>query len=126
MLTKVIGWSDKTLFMVDCVFDRCTCRTLMMVSNLPESARIQMVLKNPTKVMVWAMVLSDNAKMPLIIFPAGQDVNTTTYRELMLEPMMAWVCQRYMSGTFVLMQNGAPAHTAQISNICTKKCRVLV
>ena len=51
--------------------------------------------------------------MDPIIFPAGQRVDTALYRDTVLKELVPWMLERWGPGNFVLMQNGAPAHTSK-------------
>lgn len=82
---KVNGWSDEKILTVDGVFNRRTSR-ILMTPITPDNATVKMVSKNPTKMMVWAMMTSAGQKMSLIIFPAGQNVHT--FRAMVLAPMI--------------------------------------
>ena len=50
---------------------------------------------------------------PLIFVPAGVKIDTQTYRELILEPVIQDLSKTMFSGKpFVFQQDGAPAHTS--------------
>ncbi len=56
---------------------------------------------------------------PPVVFPTGMKVNSETYRQFVLEPLKAWLEESYgpidasTTSNFVLMQDGAPAHTSR-------------
>ena len=69
-------------------------------------------LQKPLSVMVWAGI-SASGRTPLIFVPSGVKINASTYRELILEPVVKNLEQTVINGrSFVFQQDGPPAHTA--------------
>ena len=62
--------------------------------------------------MVWAGI-SASGRTPLVFAPNGVKINASTYRELILEPVVKTLGQTVFNGSaFIFQQDGAPAHTA--------------
>lgn len=108
---KVILFTDETAVDVDSFKNRRNTRVLMLPTT-PQEERVRMRTKNPLKVMAWGLVTSDGQKMPLIFFDPKEMVDSATYQQKVIRPMTVWIRERYALGTFVFMQNGAPAHTS--------------
>ncbi|KAI6656174.1 hypothetical protein LOD99_1507 [Oopsacas minuta] len=65
--------------------------------------------------MVWAGI-SANGRTPLIFVPEGVKINAATYRQLILEPVIKHSSRNiFRNQLFVFQQDGAPAHTANIT-----------
>ncbi|KAI6658361.1 MhmaT1 transposase [Oopsacas minuta] len=81
-------------------------------ASIPEKYRYMSCIQKPHSVMVWAGV-SATGRTPLIFVPPGVKINATTYRELILEPVLQNLGQTMFNGEpFIFQQDGAPAHTA--------------
>ena len=66
-------------------------------------------LQKPLSVMVWAGI-SASGRAPLVFVPSGIKINASTYRELILEPVVKNLGQTVFNGkSFVFQQDGAPA-----------------
>ena len=71
--------------------------------------------------MVWAGI-SAVGRTPLIFVPAGVKIYSSTYQELILEPVVKNLGQTmFNGGSFVFQQDGAPAHTAKINQTWLQK-----
>ncbi|KAI6658708.1 hypothetical protein LOD99_10966 [Oopsacas minuta] len=57
------------------------------ISTIPEELRYVSRIQKPLSVMVWAGI-SSIGRTPLIFVPAGVKIDTQTYRELILEPVI--------------------------------------
>ena len=69
-------------------------------------------LQKPLSVMVWAGI-SASGRTPLVFVPSGVKINASSYRELILEPVVKNLGQTvFNEKSFVFQQDGAPAHTA--------------
>ena len=64
-------------------------------------------LQKPLSVMVWAGI-SASGRTPLVFVPSGVKINISTYRELILEPVVKNLEQTVFNGkSFVFQQDGA-------------------
>ncbi len=110
-----ILWSDEKLFYVETHVNKKNDCFLVPVTCSDPSVRIIRRRKNPTSVMVFAAVSSDGQAMDPIIFPAGTNVNSKAYVELVLTKVKEFVEERFAPGSIVFQQNGAPAHTSNLT-----------
>ncbi len=60
-------------------------------------------------------VASNGSVMLPIIFPASQSVDSNAYRDLVLTKLKEWMAETFEPGTAVFQQNGAPAHTSNVT-----------
>ena len=78
---------------------------------MPYVTRIQ----KPLSVMVWAGV-SGIERTPLVFVPQGAKINSISYHELILEPVVKDISQSMFSGKdFLFQQDGAPSHTSKLT-----------
>ena len=71
--------------------------------------------------MVWAGI-SGIGRTPLVFVPAGAKINSISYRELILEPVLKDLSQIMFSGeSFLFQQDGAPAHTSKLTQSWLKE-----
>ena len=112
-LDKVV-FSDEKLFTIEEALNRQNDRILSRsIHTIPEEHRLVNRVQKPISVMVWAGI-SAEGRTPLIFIPPGAKINASTYKELVLEPVVKDVGQTmYNDGEFLFQQDGAPAHTAR-------------
>ena len=68
-------------------------------------------VQKPLSVMVWAGI-SAVGRTPLIFVPSGVKINSITYCNLILEPVVKNLSENMFNGeSFIFQQDGAPAHT---------------
>ena len=68
-------------------------------------------IQKPLSVMVWAGVSA--LRTPLVFVPPGAKINSISYQELILEPVVKDLSEVMFSGeSFLFQQDGAPAHTS--------------
>ncbi len=71
--------------------------------------------QKPTSVSVWAGVMSDGIKEPLVFVPHGVKINKETYLAMLEDKLLLWIHQNYPGSTkFTFQQDGTPAHMAKI------------
>ncbi len=117
-----IVWTDEKNFVLQLHFNRKNDRILVPVVAHDPSLRVVTRRKNPSSVMVFAAVASNGVSMDPIFIPPGITVNSTSYQELLLPKLKAWMEREFGAfsgfmgkenvGRAVLMQDGAPAHTS--------------
>ena len=64
--------------------------------------------------MVWAGVLDDGMKLPLLFVDMGVKINSHKYKSMLEEDIVPWLQNHYGDRPYVFMQDGAPAHTARL------------
>ena len=65
--------------------------------------------------MVWAGI-SAVGRTPLIFVPSGVKINSITYCNLILEPVVKNLSENMFNGeSFIFQQDGAPAHTSNVT-----------
>lgn len=111
---KIVLWTDESQIEFDSFKNKQTDR-ILMTSETPKRDRIRMKSKNPEKVMIFGLVGSDGSKMPLIFMPKGVTLSSPTYRTFILDEVVSWIRERYEPGQTILMQNGAPPHTSNVT-----------
>ncbi|KAI6655362.1 hypothetical protein LOD99_2197 [Oopsacas minuta] len=106
-------FSDEKLFTIEEATNPQNDRIISSsISSIPEELRYVSRIQKPLSVMVWAGI-SSIGRTPLIFVPAGVKIDTRTYRELILEPVIQDLSKTMFSGKpFVFQQDGAPAHTS--------------
>eukprot|EP00096_Caligus_rogercresseyi_P015643 TRINITY_DN8118_c0_g1_i2.p1 TRINITY_DN8118_c0_g1~~TRINITY_DN8118_c0_g1_i2.p1 ORF type:complete len:163 (+),score=37.01 TRINITY_DN8118_c0_g1_i2:301-789(+) len=70
--------------------------------------------KHPASVMSLGFVASNGKAMPLIWFQTGYRLNAADYVN-MQEKFLPWVQENFPYNNVVLQQDGAPAHTAKVT-----------
>ncbi|QQP56808.1 Transposable element tcb1 transposase [Caligus rogercresseyi] len=60
-------------------------------------------------------VASNGKAMPLIWFPTGYRLNAVDYVKILQEKFLPWVQENFPDNNVVLQQDGAPAHTAKVT-----------
>lgn len=69
--------------------------------------------KHPASVMVFGAVAGDGRVMPPHFVPAGLRIGTNEYLTILEDVLIPWMEQHYSLDQVVLVQDSAPAHTAQ-------------
>ena len=70
--------------------------------------------QKPQSVMAWAGVTMDGRKTPLIFIEEGVKVNKDVYLALLKDKVFPWLQSEYFDAPYVITQDGAPAHNANI------------
>ncbi len=60
--------------------------------------------------MVWAGMMSDGNKMPLVFMPEGMKINKEVYITILKDHVLPWIWESYSSVHFTFQQDSAPAH----------------
>jgi hypothetical protein len=116
---KVRIFSDEKLFVADALVNRRNSRYLtdLPVTEVDESVRVSPFSKAPAKVMVLGIVASDGKKCPIIFVPNGEKVTADSYQALLRRHVIPWLSATYPEGNYVFQQDGAPAHTANSTQL---------
>lgn len=111
----LILFTDEKIFTVQATQNSQNHRVLAKTkADVPLEKRAVFRRQNPASVMVWAGVLSDGKKTPLIFVPKGVKVNKDVYLNLLKEDLLPWLESEYGDRLYVFSQDGAPAHTAKM------------
>lgn len=115
-------FTDEKLFTVQAIHNAQNDRILAKNSkDIPVEVRATFRRQKPASVMVWAGVMTDGKKTPLIFVPEGVKVNQVTYLEMLDKQVLPWLKNEYGDEVFTFMQDGAPAHTAKkVQDWCRK------
>ena len=114
----VILFSDEKYFTVDQVsnsmFDRFISKK--KVSEVPDHIKTVSKTKHPSQIMMFGLVTSDGRKMDPVFLPSGLRMGAKEYIDRVLKThVLPWVRATYgEENEVVFMQDGAPAHTANI------------
>ena len=111
-----ILFTDEKLFTIEESSNRQNDRIISHSSDtIPEEVRYVTRIQKPLSVMVWAGV-SGIGRTPLVFVPQGAKINSISYRELILEPVVKDISQSMFSGKdFLFQQDGAPSHTSKLT-----------
>ncbi|QQP49269.1 Putative transposable element, partial [Caligus rogercresseyi] len=82
--------------------------------EVDEDVRTMSTTKHPASVMSLGFVASKGKAMPLIWFQTGYRLNAADYAK-MQEKFLPWVQEKFPYNNVVLQQDGAPAHTAKVT-----------
>ena len=109
-------YSDEKLFTIQEVSNSQNDRILSPTSSaIPDELRFVKRVQKPLSVMVWAGV-SGFGRTPLIFVPPGVKINSATYRDLILDPVVKDLgATMFNKNRFLFQQDGAPAHTARVT-----------
>jgi hypothetical protein len=109
-----ILFTDEKLFTIQAVHNCQNDRILATNSgNIPIEQRAMFRRQKPQSVMVWAGVLSDGKKTPLIFVPEGVKINKEVYLAMLQDKVLPWLKENYGDGNFTFTQDSAPAHGAK-------------
>ena len=112
---KVFIWSDEKMFMVEAETNEQNVRVYAKSSkDLSVNARSHLKRQKPASVMVWAAVASDGSKSPLIVIEEGVKPNSQVFFNMLEENILPWLTESF-GHDFILTQDGAPAHTANVA-----------
>ena len=108
-----ILFSDGKLFTIEEALNSQNDRIIAsLVSAITEEVHCVGRIQKPLSVMVWAGV-SAIGRTPLVFVPPGVKINSISYQELILEPVVKDLSEVVFSGeSFLFQQDGAPAHTS--------------
>ncbi len=119
---RTIVWTDEKNFVLQLQFNRKNNRILVPIAAHVPSMRLVPRRKNPCHVMVFGAMASNFAVIDPICIPSSVTINSTTYQDLVLPKLLAWMKEEFWEpsgfrglegvGRAVLMQDGAPAHTS--------------
>ena len=84
-------------------------------NDISENLRSVQKSQHPKSIMVWAGI-SSFGKTPLVFIPEGAKINAQVYKDLILEKHVLAIGLTFMKNkAWLFQQDGAPAHTAKIS-----------
>ena len=107
-----VCWTDEKIFTVQPVHNSQTDRVLGKDgSSIPSARRAVFRCQKPASVMVWAGVLDNGIKLPLLFVHVGVKINSHKYKSMLEEDIVPWLQNHYGD---IFMQDGAPAHTAPL------------
>ncbi len=110
-----ICWSDEKVFTVQPHFNTQTDRVLgSNINSIPLHHRSVFRRQKPASVMVWAGVMSDGKKLPLIFIDMGVKINRWKYKSMLEDVVAPWLQETYPDSPYVFQQDGALAHTSRI------------
>ena len=84
-----------------------------------------MKTKFPAKVMVFAVVSSDDHIMPPHIFEVGLKVNTKVYLDVLKSVVIPWCNQVAGDRPWVWQQDSTPAHKSKETQVVLRLCTLL-
>jgi len=111
---RVIIFSDEKSWTVDPVRNRKNDRYLSF-GDVNESIRTLSTTKHPASAMSLGFVASNGLKAPLIWFKTGFRLTAAEYIKVLEDKFLPWVRTNFPDGNVVLQQDGAPAHTANVT-----------
>jgi hypothetical protein len=111
-----ILFTDEKIFTIEAVSNHQNDRILApRVSDISDDLRIISHTQHPQSVMVWAGV-SAQGRTNLVFVPQGVKINSSIYRDLILDPVVKQVGQTiFNSQVWTFQQDAAPAHTSNVS-----------
>ena len=120
-INKIL-FSDEKLFTIEEASNAQNDRIIASSARaIPEELRYVGRVQKPLSVMVWAGI-SGIGRTPLVFEPPGAKINSISYRELILEPVLKDLSQVMFSGeSFLFQQDGAPAHTSKLTQSWLKE-----
>ena len=117
-----ILFSDEKLFTIEEASNAQNDRIISSSAHsIPEELHYVARVQKPLSVLVWAGV-SGIGRTSLVFVPPGAKINSISYRELILEPVLKDLSQSMFSGeSFLFQQDGAPAHTSKLTQAWLKE-----
>ena len=113
--TREVIWTDEKLFIIEAAFNPKSDTVLgKSLDAIAMSSQSHYRRQKPASVMVWAGV-SATWKSPLIFVPEGVKINSMSYIEDILVPAAAAAKEHFKSRPWTLQQDGASAHTANVT-----------
>ena len=111
-----IVFSDGKLFTIEEATNKQNDRILALTySSISEKHLYVKRTQKPHSVMVWAGI-SAKGRTPLIFVPPGVKINSSTYQQLILDPVVKDLSKTmFNKEPFLFQQDGAPAHTSNVS-----------
>ena len=112
--TENILFSYEKIFTIEAVSNRQNDRILAPnVGSIADEVRIIPHSRRPKSVMVWAGI-STHGRTKLIFVPDGVKINSQTYQDLILEPVVKKAGQSmFHGGSWTFQQDSAPAHSSK-------------
>ncbi|QQP41505.1 Putative dde superfamily endonuclease, partial [Caligus rogercresseyi] len=87
-----VFYTDEKLFTVQAVYNSQNDRILAKSSaDIPVKVRGVFRRQKPKSVMVWAGVMSDGKKSPLIFVPEGVKINKEVYLSMLNDQVLPWI-----------------------------------
>jgi len=111
---RVIIFSDEKTFDVDPVYNRRNDRYISF-GVIDEDQRTITTTKHPASAMALGFVASNGIAAPLIWFPGGYRLTAAAYIDVLKANLLPWVEANFPDGNFIFQQDGAPAHTAKVT-----------
>ena len=110
-----ILFTDEKLFTIQSVHNSQNDRILAKnKKDIALEDRAVFRRQKPQSVMVWAGVITDERKTPLIFIEEGVKVNKDVYLALLKDEVLPWLQSEHFDAPYVFTQDGAPAHNANI------------
>ncbi len=111
--TRAVLWSDESNFVIDQIANTQNRRILAPKADVNKQAVFRS--KHPASVMVFGLFASDGNVMPPVFIPKGIKMDGPWYLANIIPAIESWaksVYGRFWRQRVVLMQDGAPCHTA--------------
>ena len=121
-MAGLVCWTDEKIFTVQSVHNSQTDRVLGKDRcSIPLARRAVFQCQKSASVMVWAGVLDDGMKLPLLFVDTGVMINSHKYKSMLEIDIVPWLQNHYGDHPYIFMQDGAPAHTAHlVQEFCLK------
>ena len=91
--------------------------------DVPINLRAAFKRAHPAQVMVFGGVTDCGKKTPLVVIPQGVKVNKEAYIDMLETKIKPWIKRQTWKNGYTWQQDGAPAHTAHLSQRWLKCAR---
>ncbi|KAI6660137.1 Transposase [Oopsacas minuta] len=116
-----ILFSDEKLFTIEEANNAQNDRIIATSSQaIPDELYYIGRVQKPQSVMVWAGILVIGRTSLIFVLP-GAKINSISYRELILEPVLKDLTVHVSGESFLFQQGGAPAHTPKVTQAWLKE-----
>ncbi len=119
---KNVVFTDEKIFTVETFQNRHNDKVLARdISKVPTNQKTVFRIQHPASVMVWAGITAEG-KAPLVFVPPGVKVNAQFYiKSVLEEAVLPWSREMFKNEPWTFMQDGAPSHTAKVTQDWLKK-----
>ncbi len=108
-----VMWSDEKFFTIEAIHNvQNNCVLGRTQDSIPKNHLIAIRRQKPSSIMVWAGIMSNRKKTPLVFIEEGIKVKQHMYKAMLVDKVLPWLQDTFSDAPYTFCQDVVPSHTA--------------